>query len=143
MPVIIDTTEEHPFLPLPGDHTAIDLYRAAHQDIRPLQILMVNLMADKIGTERQLSSFLGDTEIQVQITFAATDDYIDAIRGGRVSQNTPADHIEKFYTRFSDVKGRKFDGLIVTGMTSQISDGLYLANLVFLVGVAAGAVVCS
>lgn len=122
MPVIINTEEDHPFLPKPGDLSAIDLYRAEHQDIRPLDILVINLMADKIGTERYLARCLGDTEIQVKLTFAATDDYIDEIRQGRVSMHTPAAHIEKFYNRFGDVRGRKYDGLVVTGVNAREHD---------------------
>lgn len=122
MPVIITSDDQHPFLPSRGDITAIDLYRAQHQDIRPMQILMLNLMADKIGTERQIARCLGDTEIQVQITFAATDDYINSLLNGRESVNTPTDHITRFYSRFSDVRHQKFDGLIVTGINAREPD---------------------
>ncbi len=122
MPVIINAKEKHPFLPKAGDVTTIDLYRAQHQDIRPMEILMVNLMADKIATERQITQLLGDTEIQVNITFAATDEYLDALRNGRQSLNTPNQHILDFYQPFSQVENRKFDGLVVTGMNALCVD---------------------
>jgi homoserine O-succinyltransferase len=118
MPVIINANEKHPFLPLPGDVSAIDLYRAQHQDIRPLEILVVNLMADKLGTERQLARWLGDTEVQVNLTFAAPDNYIDAVKKGRGGKNTAPAHIAKFYKRFGDIAGNKYDGLIVTGINA-------------------------
>lgn len=122
MPVIINAKEKHPFLPKAGDTTTIDLYRAEHQDIRPMEILMVNLMADKITTERQITALLGDTEIQVNITFAATDEYLDGLRNGRQSLNTPNSHILDFYQPFSQVRARKFDGLVVTGMNALCVD---------------------
>lgn len=122
MPVIINARQDHPFLPRIGDSSSIDMYRAAQQDIRPLHILMINLMADKIGTERQITRLLGDTEIQVQMTFAATDTYIKEIKAGRSSRNTPTEHIEKFYSSFADVQEQKYDGLVVTGVNAlQVS----------------------
>src|SRR5580698_527996 len=100
MPVIVNTEEIHPFLPSLGSAAAIDQYRAEHQDIRPMEILVINLMADKLGTERQLARWLGDAEIQVKLDFAATDDYVDDICSGRTSKNVHPDHIKKFYSRF-------------------------------------------
>ena len=115
MPVIINTEEIHPFLPSLGSPAAIEASRAAQQDIRPMEILVLNLMADKISTERQLAQWLGRTPLQVRITFAATDSYMSDVRSGRQTKNTPAEHIEKFYTSLSEIRDRKFDGLIVTG----------------------------
>jgi len=116
MPVIITTQEIHPFLPSLGNPSAIDRKRASTQDVRPLEIAILNLMADKQSTERQLAQWLGNTPLQVQLTFVATDSYIDKIRKGHTSKNTPPDHIQKFYSSFSEIKDRKFDGLIVTGV---------------------------
>ena len=115
MPVIVNSKAQHPFLPSLGDFSAIDIERARHQDIRPLEIAIINLMADKRATERQLAEWLGNTTLQINLTFATTDDYVRGIRNGRVSYNTPSDHIKKFYNAFSDIKDLKFDGLIVTG----------------------------
>ena len=116
MPVIVSATEAHPFLPSLGDPAAIAVERALHQDIRPLEIAILNLMADKQTTERQLARWLGHTPLQVRLTFAATDEYLRDVRAGRETRSTPAEYIRKFYSSWSDIKHRKFDGLIVTGV---------------------------
>lgn len=118
MPVIVNAKDPHPFLPSLGDAAAIEAERARHQDIRPLDIAIVNLMADKQATERQLAYWLGNTTLQVNLTFAATDGYVRGIHAGRDSRNTPADHIRKFYSAWSDIRRRKFDGLVVTGVNA-------------------------
>jgi homoserine O-succinyltransferase len=118
MPVIVASEEIHPFLPSLASTSAIEARRAAHQDIRPLEIAILNLMADKVATERQLALWLGNTALQVNLTFAATDTYVRAIMDGRESRNTPSDHIRKFYSGWSDISSRKFDGLIVTGVNA-------------------------
>lgn len=118
MPVIINSQETHPFLPSVDDPSAIGRRRAAAQDIRPLEVLIINLMADKISTERQLSQWLGHTPLQVRLTFAATDDYMQKVRDGHESKNTSSDHMCKFYQAWSEIKDRKFDGLIVTGVNA-------------------------
>ena len=64
MPVIVASEEARPFLPSLASGAAIDQGRALHQDIRPLQIAILNLMADKITTERQLAAWLGSTPLQ-------------------------------------------------------------------------------
>jgi homoserine O-succinyltransferase len=128
MPVIINSTEPHPFLPSLGSGAAIEQERAARQDIRPMEILVLNLMADKVATERQLALWLGHTVLQVHVTFAATDRYVRDIHAGRASENTPADHIRKFYSAWGDIKHRKFDGLIVTGVNDwrpRVSDEIF------------------
>ena len=81
--------------------------RAKVQDIRPLQIAIVNLMPTKIATETQLLRLLGNSPVQVDITLIKAENH--------VSKNTAADHLERFYTTFSQVRGRKFDGMIITG----------------------------
>ncbi len=118
MPVIISSQEIHPFLPSLGSPMAIERKRAEHQDIRPLDIAVINLMADKITTERQLALWLGNTMLQVNLSFVATDSYLESVANGRRSRNTPAEHIRKFYSPFSCIRSRKFDGLIVTGVNA-------------------------
>ncbi len=118
MPVIVNSVAEHPFLPSLGSPSAIERERALRQDIRPLEIAIVNLMADKQTTERQLALWLGNTPLQVKLTFAATDSYVRDVHNGRSSANTPAEHILRFYKSWSAIKSRKFDGLIVTGVNA-------------------------
>jgi homoserine O-succinyltransferase len=118
MPVIVKSDAVHPFLPSLGSPHAIDMERARQQDIRPLELLLVNLMADKQTTERQLAQWLGHTPLQVHLTFAATDSYMDAISKGRKSKNTSTEHITDFYQSWSSLKHRKFDGLIITGVNA-------------------------
>ena len=81
--------------------------RAITQDIRPLKILILNLMPTKIDTETQLSRLLGNTPLQVEIELIHTTTH--------KSKNTSEDHLLAFYKEFSDVKDRYFDGLIITG----------------------------
>jgi homoserine O-succinyltransferase len=81
--------------------------RAHHQDIRPLRIAIMNLMPTKIETETQLLRLLGNTPLQVDITLLHPETHI--------SKNTPAEHLERFYYRFRDIKEEKFDGLVITG----------------------------
>jgi homoserine O-succinyltransferase/O-acetyltransferase len=118
MPVIIHSREIHPFLPSLGSPLAIDRSRAEQQDIRPLEIAIINLMADKISTERQLALWLGNTMLQVNLTFVATDSYVRGVAAGRHTRNTPPDHIRKFYNAFSDIRHQKFDGFVVTGVNA-------------------------
>ena len=125
MPVIVASEEAHPFLPSLASGSAIDQRRALQQDIRPLEIAILNLMADKMTTERQLAAWLGSTPLQVSLTFVATDGYVRAIRDGRQSKTTPAEHIVKFYKPLSEIRADKFDGLIVTGVNAlqpRVSD---------------------
>ena len=81
--------------------------RATTQDIRPLQILLVNLMPKKIQTETQLSRLLGNTPLQIELELIAPSTH--------ESTNTPAEHLQAFYKTFDDVKHRTFDGMIITG----------------------------
>jgi len=125
MPVIVNSEEAHPFLPSLGSGAAIERARAARQDIRPLEFAILNLMADKMATERQLAAWLGSTPLQVNLTFVATDSYVAGIRNGRESRNTPSDHIVKFYNPLSELRDQKFDGLIVSGVNAlqpRVSD---------------------
>lgn len=81
--------------------------RALTQDIRPLRILILNLMPKKIETETQLSRLLGNTPLQVEIELIHTQTY--------QSKNTPEEHLLSFYKVFDDVKDQNFDGMIITG----------------------------
>ena len=81
--------------------------RAATQDIRPLQILILNLMPKKIETETQFTRLLGNTPLQVEMELIHTESY--------ESKNVTRDHLLKFYKTFPEVKHRNFDGLIITG----------------------------
>ena len=81
--------------------------RAQVQEIRPLQILLLNLMPKKIETETQLSRLLGNTPLQVELELIHTKSH--------ESKNTDPEHMLAFYKTFDDVKHRNFDGLIITG----------------------------
>ncbi|MCD7033445.1 homoserine O-succinyltransferase [Metabacillus sp. GX 13764] len=81
--------------------------RAVSQDIRPLDILIFNLMPLKEKTETQLLRLLGNTPLQVNIALLKTESH--------VSKNTEPQHLNEFYQNFDDVKNRKFDGMIITG----------------------------
>lgn len=116
MPIVINSNEVHPFLPSLGDPAGIAEENARHQDIRPLEIAILNLMADKQTTERQLAQWLGHTPLQIRLTFVSTDSYVYGVHAGRKTKTTSAEHINKFYSAWSDVKDRKFDGLLVTGV---------------------------
>jgi len=81
--------------------------RAVHQDIRPLQILIFNLMPVKITTETQILRLLSNTPLQVEITLIYTKMHL--------SKNTPKEHLDSFYKTFDDISSHKYDGLIITG----------------------------
>ena len=81
--------------------------RASHQDIRPLQIAILNLMPEKVKTETQLARVLGSSPLQVEMTLVALETH--------KPKTTPEQHLLDFYRPFSDIKGQKFDGLIITG----------------------------
>ena len=81
--------------------------RAITQDIRPLKILLLNLMPKKIETETQLSRLLGNSPLQVDLELIHTKSH--------KSKNTSAEHLFTFYKTFDDVKNRTFDGMIITG----------------------------
>lgn len=81
--------------------------RAAHQDIRPLRIAILNLMPQKIVTETQLLRLLANSPLQVEIVLLHAESH--------ESKNTSEEHLENFYTTFSQIKDQKFDGMIITG----------------------------
>ena len=86
--------------------------RAITQDIRPLKILVLNLMPKKIETETQLSRLLGNTPLQIDLTLIHTRDH--------VSKNTSAEHLLAFYKTFDDVCEQTFDGMIITGAPVEL-----------------------
>ena len=81
--------------------------RAVTQDIRPLKILLLNLMPTKIATETQLSRLLSNTPLQVELELIAPR--------GHVPKNTPQEHMLAFYRHFDDVKANNYDGMVITG----------------------------
>ena len=81
--------------------------RALTQDIRPLKILLLNLMPKKIVTETQMARLLGNTPLQVELELIHTSTHH--------SRNTPQDHMLMFYKTFDDIKTKKYDGMIITG----------------------------
>ena len=88
--------------------------RAKTQDIRPLEIAIVNLMPTKIETETQLMRLLSNSPLQIHITLVATETY--------VGKNTPLEHLKRFYKPFSEIKNSKFDGMIITGAPVEEKD---------------------
>ncbi len=85
----------------------MDENRAMHQDIRPIQIMILNLMPLKEETELQLLRSLSNTPLQVDVIFLTMSSH--------ESKNTSTSHLNQFYLQFEDVKDRKFDGMIITG----------------------------
>ncbi|KLU70300.1 MAG: hypothetical protein RHS_3879 [Robinsoniella sp. RHS] len=85
----------------------MDENRAMHQDIRPIEIAILNLMPLKEETELQLLRSLSNTPLQVNITFLMVTSH--------ESKNTATSHLNQFYITFDDVKKRSFDGMIITG----------------------------
>ena len=85
----------------------MDAERAYSQDIRPLRLLILNLMPNKSVTETQLLRLLGNTPLQVEVDFIYTESY--------VPQHTSQDYLAEFYGTFAEVRHRKYDGFIITG----------------------------
>lgn len=92
----------------------MDENRAIMQDIRPLQVAILNLMPLKHETEIQLLRALSNTPLQVDVTFVFVKNH--------VSKNTPESHLNKFYTTFSEIKDKKFDGFIITGAPIELME---------------------
>ena len=88
--------------------------RAITQDIRPLQILLLNLMPTKVDTETQLARVLGNTPLQIELELIAPS--------GHVSKNTSQAHMLAFYKSFAEVRHRTFDGLVITGAPVELLD---------------------
>ena len=81
--------------------------RASSQDIRPLEIAIVNLMPTKISTESQLLRLLSNSPLQVNITLVRAEEH--------ESKNTSREHLDRFYTTFSQIRNKRYDGMIITG----------------------------
>ena len=88
--------------------------RAITQDIRPLKILLLNLMPKKIETETQISRILGNTPLQIELTLIRTTSH--------QSTNTAQEHLLAFYKTFDDVKNEKYDGMIITGAPVEMME---------------------
>ena len=84
----------------------MDMGRASTQDIRPLKILVLNLMPTKIDTETQLARLLGNTPLQIEMELLSVN---------RVPRNTPEEHMISFYKTFDEVQNNYYDGFIITG----------------------------
>ncbi|MFT4792743.1 MAG: homoserine O-succinyltransferase [Paracoccaceae bacterium] len=85
---------------------------ASRQDIRPLQIALLNLMPNKERTETQFARLIGATPLQIDLTLIRMT--------GHQARNVAAEHLEAFYTTFQEAKSRKFDGLIITGAPIEL-----------------------
>ncbi len=92
----------------------MDDIRAMKQDIRPLKIAILNLMPTKIVTETQLLRLLSNTPLQIDITLLTTSTY--------ASRHTSQEHLKSFYTTFESIRGRKFDGFIITGAPLELKE---------------------
>ncbi|WP_434357179.1 homoserine O-succinyltransferase [Parasalinivibrio latis] len=98
--------------------------RATTQEIRPLKVLLLNLMPKKIETETQFMRLLSNSPLQVDVELLRIDD--------RPSKNTPEEHLNTFYRQFETIRNRNFDGLIVTGAPLglvQFDDVIYWDHL--------------
>ena len=85
----------------------MDENRASSQDIRPMEVLILNLMPTKEVTETQLLRLLANTPLQINVEFL--------YMASHKSKNTHAEHMETFYKTFDEIKDKYYDGLIVTG----------------------------
>ena len=92
----------------------MDMNRAMTQDIRPLKIIIMNLMPIKQDTELDLLRSLSNTPLQVDVTFLRTRTH--------ESKNTSVTHLDTFYTYFDEIKDHKFDGMIITGAPVELND---------------------
>jgi homoserine O-succinyltransferase len=81
--------------------------RATHQDIRPMQVVILNLMPVKITTETHILRLLSNTPLQTEIVLLHTKNH--------VSKHTPIEHLQAFYKTYDEIRDRKFDGMIITG----------------------------
>ena len=88
--------------------------RAVSQDIRPLEIVLLNLMPTKVATETQLSRLLGNTPLQVRLELMHTTSH--------KAKNVSQDHLLSFYKSFDELKHRKFDGMVITGAPVEHMD---------------------
>ena len=92
----------------------MDHERAQSQDIRPIEIAIVNLMPTKIETETQLIRLLSNSPLQIRVTLIGTESY--------VGTHTPLGHLQRFYKTFSEVRDQHFDGMIITGAPVEMME---------------------
>jgi len=104
LPAVKTLTEENIFV--------MTETRAISQDIRPLKLLLLNLMPTKIDTETQFSRLLGNTPLQIELELIHTKTH--------KSKNTSQEHLLAFYKTFDDIKERNFDGMIITGAPVEL-----------------------
>jgi len=114
MPIVID--KDIPAYSILGKEKifVMESGRANSQDIRPLEIALLNLMPTKVETETQFMRLLSNSPLQVNITLIHTESYR--------SKNTEAAYLDRFYKLFDDVKQKHFDGMIVTGAPVETMD---------------------
>jgi len=86
--------------------------RAEHQDIRPLKVIILNIMPKKIETESQLMRLLSNTPLQVDVELLQV--------ASHTSKNTSQNHLEAFYTTFEEIKNKRYDGMIITGAPVEL-----------------------
>lgn len=89
-------------------------YRAVHQDIRPLKVLLLNLMPTKIVTETQIMRKLSNTPLQIEVSLLQTTSH--------KAKNVSEQHLETFYISFDEIKDQRFDGMIITGAPVELLD---------------------
>lgn len=89
-------------------------HRAVNQEIRPMQVAILNLMPNKIETEVQILRMLSNTPLQINVEFVRIH--------ANESKNTPAEHLDNFYCLFDDIKHKQYDGLIITGAPLALLD---------------------
>ena len=108
---------------IPNDLPAAEMLRAEgvrligeedalEQDIRPMQVGLLNLMPDKLTTETQFARLLGATPLQVELTLISTGSYVPT--------NVPQSHLQNFYSSWEQIRHRKFDGLLITGAPVEL-----------------------
>ena len=89
-------------------------FRAMHQDIRPLKVLLLNLMPTKIVTETQIMRKLSNTPLQIEVSLLQT--------ASHEAKNVSEQHLDTFYTTFDEIKDQRFDGMIITGAPNELCD---------------------
>ncbi len=114
MPIVID--KDIPAYSILGAEKifVMEKNRASTQDIRPIEIALLNLMPTKVETETQFMRLLSNSPLQVNITLVHTQSYR--------SKNTEAAYLDRFYKSFEEIKNRRFDGMIVTGAPVETMD---------------------
>jgi homoserine O-succinyltransferase len=88
--------------------------RATHQDIRPMQVVILNLMPVKTTTETHILRLLSNTPLQTEIVLLHTKNH--------VSKHTPIEHLQAFYKTYDEIRDKKFDGMIITGAPIELLD---------------------